>query len=118
MITRKIGRLMTTAALIAALWILPLAAIGQTQITAPKNKYKVQQDVEIGNKTAIEVERQFPVLNDRDATDYVSRVGERLVASIPPQFREPQFDYRFKIVNARDLNALRCPAARCMSTAG
>jgi hypothetical protein len=109
MITRKIGIRMTTAALIAAMWILPLAAIGQTQITAPKNKYKVQEDVSLGNKTAIEIERQFPVLNDRDATNYVSRVGENLVASIPPQFRQPQFDYRFKIVNARDLNAFALP---------
>lgn len=100
---------MTTAALIAAMWMLPVAAIAQTQITAPKNKYNVQEDVQLGNKAAVEVERQFPVLNDYDATNYVSRVGENLVARMPPQFRQPQFDYRFKIVDARDLNAFALP---------
>lgn len=104
-----LARRMTTAALIAAMHLLPIAALAQTQISAPKNKYKVQDDVQLGNKAAAEVEQQFPVLNDRDATDYVARVGESLVARIPAQFRQPQFDYRFKIVNARDLNAFALP---------
>lgn len=89
--------------------ILPLAAMAQTSVSLPKNRYKVQDDVDLGRKTAAQVEQQFPILNDSDATAYISRVGERLVASIPPQFRQPAFDYSFKLVNASDINAFALP---------
>jgi predicted Zn-dependent protease len=36
-------------------------------------------------------------------------VGERLVAAIPQQFQHPEFDYFFKVVNARDINAFALP---------
>lgn len=103
------GKLLTASTLVAVLWSLPLAALAQTQIVAPKNKFKVQEDVKLGNQASAEVEKQYPVLDDADATAYVSRVGQRLVAAIPTQFREPSFNYRFKIVNARDINAFALP---------
>lgn len=96
----------------AVLWsvvVLPFSAIAQTAIKMPKNKYKVQDDVKIGNDASRQVEQQFPILNDQQAEAYVTRVGDRLVASIPPQFRQPDFDYRFKVVNARDINAFALP---------
>jgi Zn-dependent protease with chaperone function len=95
--------------LFAAAMLFPAVLIGQTQIKAPKNKYKVSDDVELGRKSSIEVERQFPILNDADATRYVEAVGRKLVAAIPPQFRQPAFNYRFKVVNARDINAFALP---------
>ena len=36
-------------------------------------------------------------------------MGERLVANIPSQFQHPEFDYYFKVVNARDINAFALP---------
>jgi Zn-dependent protease with chaperone function len=108
--TRPFVRRFTAFGLAATLWLVPLAAMAQqTVVTTPKNKYKVQDDIKLGNDAAREVERQFPLLNDYEAQDYVSRVGERLVSAIPPQFRQSQFDYRFKVVNARDLNAFALP---------
>ncbi len=89
--------------------LMPFAAAAQTRISLPKNKYKVQDDVKLGLDAARQVERQMPVLNDEQAEAYVSRVGERLVAAIPPEFRQPAFDYRFKVVNARDINAFALP---------
>ncbi len=97
------------AAMIAALGILPLATIAQTQIIAPNNKYKVQDDIKLGNQAAAQVERQFPILNDADATAYITRIGLRLVSAIPQRFNQPAFNYRFKIVNARDINAFALP---------
>lgn len=106
----RIGKRTAAAALLAVMWLLPAAAIAQqTQVVAPKNKYKVQDDVKLGNQAAAEVERQFPLINDRDAAAYIERVGQRLVDQIPSQFRHPEFDYRFKWVNARDLNAFALP---------
>lgn len=108
--TRPFTNYLATAALAVSLCIMPTVALAQkTTVTAPKNKYKVQDDVKLGNDAARDVERQFPLLYDNEAADYVARVGERLVASIPPQFRQSQFDYRFKVVNARDLNAFALP---------
>jgi Zn-dependent protease with chaperone function len=95
--------------LAAAAAILPMAVIAQTSVSAPKNKYKVQDDVELGRKTALQVEQKYPVLPDEDANAYVERVGQRLVDAIPVQFRQPAFDYRFKVVNASDINAFALP---------
>jgi beta-barrel assembly-enhancing protease len=100
---------LAAVALFSAFLTLPIAILGQTQIKMPKNKYKVSQDVELGGKAAAEVDRQFPILNDADAQRYVERVGKRLVAAIPPQFQQPAFNYRFKVVNARDINAFALP---------
>jgi len=92
-----------------AIFAMPIAAVAQTQITLHSNKYKVSDDVKVGRQAAAEVEKQFPILNDGDATNYVSRVGDRLASSIPQQFQHPGFDYYFKIVNARDINAFALP---------
>ncbi len=89
--------------------VLPLAAFGQTRVTLPKNKYKVQDDVKIGQQASAEVERQMPILNDAEATRYVQQVGSRLVNAIPSEFQQPAFNYRFKIINARDINAFALP---------
>jgi hypothetical protein len=94
---------------VLAMFAMPIAAVAQTQIQLHSNKYKVTDDVKVGRQAAAEVEKQMPILNDRDATNYVARVGERLVSSIPPQFQHPEFDYYFKIVNARDINAFALP---------
>ena len=88
---------------------MPLASFAQTRIVAPKNKYKVQDDIKLGNDAARQVERQFPLINDEDANAYLERVGQRLVESIPREFAQPAFNYRFRWVNARDINAFALP---------
>ncbi len=98
-----------TSLLLLTLYALPLAVTAQTGVTMPKNKYKVLDDVKIGNQASAEIEKQFPILNDADATQYVERVGARLVSAIPTQFRQTSFDYRFKVVNASDINAFALP---------
>lgn len=92
-----------------SLVVLPPAMIAQTTVKMPKNKYKVQDDVQLGQRASGQVEQQFPVLNDAQTTQYVQRVGARLVAAIPQQFREPAFDYEFQVVNASDINAFALP---------
>lgn len=95
--------------IIGLLLLAPVEATAQTRVEPPKNKYKIQDDIKLGADAARDVEKQFPILNDADATAYLERVGRRLVASIPPQYRQPAFQYRFKIVNASDLNAFALP---------
>ncbi|MEO7539854.1 MAG: M48 family metallopeptidase [Pyrinomonadaceae bacterium] len=101
---------LTATVLALVLAIVPVAATAQaTQIRASKNKYSVQDDIKLGREAAAQVERKMPVLRDADATNYVERVGRRLVASIPQQFQQPEFNYTFQVVNARDINAFALP---------
>lgn len=98
-----------TFGFIALLGLAPIASLAQTRITAPKNKYNVQDDIKLGSQASTEVERQFPIINDPDAAEYIERVGRRLVDAIPREFDQPSFQYRFKWVNASDLNAFALP---------
>jgi predicted Zn-dependent protease len=94
---------------VAALLAMPVSVWSQTKISYHSNKYKITDDVKVGRQAAAEVEQQMPILNDSDATNYVSRVGQRLVNAIPSEFQHPEFQYYFKIVNARDINAFALP---------
>jgi len=94
---------------LCAVLMTPMAAMAQSKINIPKNKYKTQDDIKLGLQAATEAEKQLPVLNDTQSTRYVQQVGERLVASIPPEFRHTEFNYTFKIINARDINAFALP---------
>ena len=87
----------------------PLAALAQTRIVAPSNKYSISDDIKLGQQAAAEVEQQMPLLRDPAAEDLVGKVGRRLVAAIPPEFQHPEFRYTFKVVNARDINAFALP---------
>jgi hypothetical protein len=97
------------AMLLWSLFVLPMAVVAQTTVRMPKNKYKVQQDIELGEKTSRQVEQQFPILNDGMVDNYVEDVGRRLVDAIPAEFRQPAFRYEFDVVNARDINAFALP---------
>ncbi len=95
-----------------AIWTLfigPLAAIPQTQVKPPKNKYKIEEDVKLGRESAAEVEKRFPVLDDYEGTRYLQRIGDNLVAAMPRQFQQSAFNYKFKIINASDINAFALP---------
>jgi predicted Zn-dependent protease len=105
----SLSRNLTSVVLVWTMLMMPLAAAAQTNVKMPKNKYKVSEDVKIGREASVEVEKQFPILNETEATRYVESVGRRLVAAIPAQYQQPEFRYTFKIVNARDINAFALP---------
>ena len=87
----------------------PLAALAQTQVVMPNNKYNVSDDVKLGQQAAQQAEQQLPVLRDESVESYVARVGQRLVSAIPSQFQHPEFRYRFRVIDARDINAFALP---------
>ncbi|HKP71163.1 MAG TPA: M48 family metallopeptidase [Pyrinomonadaceae bacterium] len=101
------GKKFVSVAMIWALTVLPIAS--QTAIKLPKNKYKVEEDVKLGQQANRQVREQFPLLNDANAERYVEAVGKRLVAAIPPEFNQPAFNYQFDVVNASDINAFALP---------
>jgi len=81
----------------------------QTRIKLHSNKYKISDDIQAGRQAAAQVEQQMPILRDEVVESYVERVGQRLVEAIPQEFQHPGFSYRFRVVNARDINAFALP---------
>ena len=109
------GKSFAAFVMVWTMLIFPIASFAQTRVEMPKNKYKVQDDVKIGREASQEVEKQFPILNDYQATRYVENVGERLVRAIPPQFQNTALliiDSRLSMPATSTL--LRFPADRCM----
>jgi len=92
-----------------AIFVAPMAAFAQTQISYRSNKYSVADDVKVGRQAAAEAEQQLPILRDEETTYYVQQIGQRLVNAIPQQFQHPEFQYYFKVVNASDINAFALP---------
>jgi Zn-dependent protease with chaperone function len=105
----KIPKLVANLLLLLSLLSWPIAGLGQVQIKAPSNPYSPAKDVELGRQAAAEVERQLPLIDDAEVERYVSRIGQRLVESIPREFQHPEFRYSFRVVNVRDLNAFALP---------
>ena len=89
--------------------LLASVAAGALAQTSPApsgfNLFSVQQDAEIGKKSADQIERQIPVLSTPEASRLVSRLGQRLAAHASG----PSFSYRFKVVNLSDINAFALP---------
>src|SRR5207248_331371 len=92
-----------------AIFLMPAASFAQTRIAYHPNKFKASDDVRLGREAGAQAEQQFPLLRDARVDSYVSSVGQRLVAAIPPEFQHPEFQYYFKVVNASEINAFALP---------
>jgi beta-barrel assembly-enhancing protease len=105
---RRSGRWLAAVTAMAIV-LMPIATFAQTQIKLHSNKFSVADDVRLGRQAAGEAEQQFPLLRDSEVNAYVERIGQRLVASIPPEFQHAEFRYYFKVLNASDINAFALP---------
>ncbi len=90
------------------------SAVAQTAVKSGFNVFKPEQDIQIGQQSAAEVERQIPLLRDPAVEGYVARIGRRLAAVTPG----PKFPYTFKVVNASDINAFAMPGGPVYVTRG
>ena len=105
----RVSGLTVTASVVAAAVLSVQVGLAQTKVTAPKNKYTVQQDVQLGREAAAQVEQQLPILRDDNITSYVQEIGRRLANAIPADQRHPEFQYSFKVVNLKEINAFALP---------
>ncbi len=69
------------------------------------NLFSAQQDVEIGRQSAVEAEKQLPLLNNPAVDNYLGRIVQRLAVVAPGA----KFPYTVKAVNAADINAFALP---------
>lgn len=93
------------AALVMALTLVAGAAEAQTRVQSGWNMYSAQQDAQIGYQSAMQAERQLPIVRDAEVDAYVNRIGQRLARHAGG----PAFQYRFRVVNASDINAFALP---------
>src|SRR5215471_3152801 len=101
----RVGALLSLFVLLAT----PINLIAETKVVPPKNPYKPEKDVQLGQQAAAEVERKMALLNDSRIQSYVENVGRRLAEGIPAEFQHPEFRYSYKVVDTRDVNAFALP---------
>ena len=57
-----------------------ISANAQTKLQPGFNLFTPEQDIEVGQQSAVKAEQQLPILNDAAITAYVERIGQRLAA--------------------------------------
>ena len=92
-------------AFVLALTLVAGLADAQTNVKPGFNLFSAEQDVQIGQESAVAAEQQLPIVNDAQVNQYVNEIGMRLARNAGG----PQFPYRFRVVNATDINAFALP---------
>ena len=93
----------------------PPAACQQPVVSAAsraKSIFTPRQEMELGDVIAEHVQRDHRVLEDPQTTGFLRRVGERLVAQLPPS----EMRYQFFVVDLPDANAFTMPGGRVYVT--
>lgn len=93
---------------LALLLMCAVLALAASQKKLPKpgwNLFSKQQDIDLGREYAKQVEKQMYVVPNKELTDYVNRVGMRLVR----QGQLEDYPYYFKVVQEDSINAFALP---------
>ena len=105
----KMKRIIRAPAVLLSAFVLcaPLAAAQTTTrpASAGFNLFSVEQDIEIGRQSAIEAERQLPLLNNANANRYLGQIITKLAAQAPGA----RYPYSIKAVNDPAINAFSLP---------
>ena len=84
----------------------PLVAQAANSPATPGfNLFSVQQDIEIGRQSAVEAERQLPLLKNSNVDRYLNKIIGKLAAKAPGA----RYPYAIKAVNDSAINAFSLP---------
>jgi len=114
---RKIGAIGVTA-IVALAAVLPcLGQAGGPRFPDPgRPSVGRDQQMQLGLQAAAEVYKQMPVLPDNSPeTQYVRQLGERLVATIPP---DKSWPFAFHVVAQKEINAFALPGGQMFVNLG
>lgn len=85
---------------------LVLLAAGQKKLPKPGwNLFSKEQDVQMGREYAKEIEQQFHVIDNKELTEYINRIGTRLVEKGGME----KYPFFFKVVQEDSINAFALP---------
>lgn len=83
-----------------------LLAAGQKKLPKPGwNFFSKDQDIQMGREYAQQVEQQMTVVQNQELTDYINKIGQRLVK----QGGLADYPYFFKVVQEPSINAFALP---------
>lgn len=94
--------LVTVPVLAVAGW-----AQGPSRFRPGFNLFSKEQDVQVGQENAAQIRKQMTVIKDPVLTEYVNRVGKRLVSAQEAQ--ESGFPFTFEVVADPSINAFALP---------
>ncbi len=81
-----------------------------------KTAMSVDQQKQLGLKVAAQVYQQMPVLPDSSVeTQYIRKLGKRLVATIPPEHSWP---FEFHVIAQKEINAFALPGGEMFVNVG
>jgi Zn-dependent protease with chaperone function len=92
--------------ILVALILLTMTVLAERTKLKPATNVDPQKDIILGRDAAKDAEKELVLVTTRDATDYVSLLGNTIVANAP---NENKFPFTFKIVNDRAINAFALP---------
>ncbi|MEX0906688.1 MAG: M48 family metallopeptidase [Gemmatimonadota bacterium] len=81
-----------------------LALTAGTALTATACGISTQQEVQMGQEYAAEINRQLPILNDRTVNNYINNLGRSIA-----QQGDRRVPYTFYVVNSDQINAFAVP---------
>ena len=78
------------------------------QVSREPNIFTEEQEVDLGDAIAEQIQRNFRVIDDEEVTAYLRRLGERIVKHLPPT----KLRFQFFLVDLSDANAFVLPGGR------
>lgn len=85
-------------------------AVAQTKLKPGMNLFSLRDDVEIGRRSAAQIDRRYRPHYDAR----VDRIGKRLAS----QSSRPSLPWRFRVIERRDANAFALPGGYIYVTSG
>lgn len=85
----------------------PGALADRTKLKPGINSFTTQQDIELGQQSAKEVERTMPLCNDPNVDAYLTKIGKRLIEHLNTGGVE--YPWEFHCVNDKAVNAFALP---------
>ena len=97
-------RLLTAMCMMLVAGLGSGCAVNKSQIHG-FNLISIDEEKQLGDKFAGEIEKQYAAVNDPEIQAYVDRLGKKLLSGV----REQKFDYTFKVVKDDSINAFAIP---------
>ena len=85
--------------------VAPAVWADRTSLKPGVNVFTPDQDIQLGQQTASQAEKQLRMLNDSKVDDYLNNLGKRLAAHAPGY----KYPYQYKCVNDMAINAFALP---------
>ena len=87
-----------------------IAPMVEAQVTIKRspsgfNLFSVQQDIDLGRQSAIEIEKQLPMMNDSRVNRFLSNIISRLSGNAPGT----KYPFTIEAVNSNEINAFALP---------